>query len=449
MANSLLDDMLAAQKQGEPRGVPSICSAHPWVLKAAMRSGAEQLLIESTCNQVNQFGGYTGMTPADFVTYVHDLAREAGFPPDRILLGGDHLGPNVWQAEPEASAMPKAEQLVRDYVAAGYSKIHLDCSMKLGDDPAGPLAVEVSARRAARLARAAEETATQLGREQTLRYVIGTEVPVPGGATEHEEGVTVTSVADVRETIDVTERAFRRAGLDAAWERVVAVVVQPGVEFGDDFVLPYDPDAARKLATFIETQPLVYEAHSTDYQTPEALRALVRDHFAILKVGPGLTFAFREAVFALAMMEKELLPANEQSHIIETLDEIMLVRPAHWRKYYQGDERALAFKRKYSFSDRIRYYWPEPEMQRALSRLLTNLAKRSIPLSLLSQFLPVQFHKVLAGRLTPRPDALIIDKIQDVLRDYSQACHAESIRTNVGSQDYRRTYQSRTRIRKL
>ena len=86
--------------------------------------------------------------------------------------------------------------------------------------------------------------------------------------------------------------------------------MQPGVEFGDDFVLPYQPDAARELSKFIETQPIIYEAHSTDYQTRQALKNLVRDHFAILKVGPALTFAFREAVFALAMMENELVPTE-------------------------------------------------------------------------------------------------------------------------------------------
>jgi len=417
-----LDTILHAKKQGEARGIPAICSAHPWVLKAALGSGAEQLLIESTCNQVNQFGGYTGMTPADFVAYIHRLADESGYPVEKILLGGDHLGPNVWQAEPEASAMPKAEQLVRDYVAAGYSKIHLDCSMKLGDDPVGPLDVAITARRAARLARAAEETAARLGRSDQLRYVIGSEVPIPGGATEHEEGVAVTTVADARETIEVTHAAFRRAGLDAAWERVIAVVVQPGVEFGDDFVLPYDPAAARELSDFIESQPLVYEAHSTDYQTPEALQALVRDHFAILKVGPGLTFAFREAVFALAMMEKELLPADEQSHIIETLDAVMLAQPGYWRKYYQGDERELAFKRKYSFSDRIRYYWPEPGVQRALDRLISNLETHPIPLTLVSQFLPDQYRGVQSGRMPLTPRAFILDKVGEALRMYERAC---------------------------
>jgi D-tagatose-1,6-bisphosphate aldolase subunit GatZ/KbaZ len=117
---------------------------------------------------------------------------------------------------------------------------------------------------------------------------------------------------------------------------------------------------------------LVYEAHSTDYQTREALRNLVKDHFAILKVGPALTFAFREAVFALAMIEEELFVVKgtlQLSRVRERLEEAMLMQSSHWKKYYQGTSDERLFARQYSFSDRSRYYWSVPEVQRALASL--------------------------------------------------------------------------------
>ncbi len=419
-----LDDVVAVQKRGEARGIPSICSAHPWVLCTAMQTvegadPAEALLIEATCNQVNQYGGYTGMTPRDFAAYVRGMANEAGFPLERILLGGDHLGPNVWQDEPAETAMHKAEELVRQYVQAGFTKIHLDCSMKLADDPPGALDVEVIAQRTARLARAAESALTPaLGRSgEALRYVIGTEVPIPGGATAHEEGVSVTRVDDAKQTIEVTRAAFLKEGLAKAWARVAAVVVQPGVEFGDAFVLPYQPEAARALSQFIESQPLVYEAHSTDYQTREALTALVRDHFAILKVGPALTFAFREAVFALAMIENEWIAQDARSNIIQVLDDVMVRHPAHWKKYYHGDAREQAFKRKYSLSDRARYYWGQPEVQDAFQRLMTNLGEKPLPYALLSQF-------VGETALTARQ--VLHQKVGRVLETYRAACKGKA-----------------------
>ncbi|MBV6449395.1 MAG: D-tagatose-1,6-bisphosphate aldolase subunit GatZ [Anaerolineales bacterium] len=386
-----LGEIVAAQKRGEARGITSVCSAHPFVIKQTLKvckTFGVSPLIEATCNQVNQFGGYTGMKPADFVAFVRGIAEEVNFPFEKIILGGDHLGPNVWQNEPAYSAMQKSEAMIRQYVEAGFTKIHLDCSMKLADDSAGALDVEVIAERAARLAQVAEVSLpSPEGGGEGLRYIIGTEVPVPGGATEHEEGISVTKVEDVRQTIEVTCEAFMKAGLKSAWERVVGVVVQPGVEFGDDFVLPYQPEAARELSKFIEAQPMVYEAHSTDYQTRDALANLVRDHFAILKVGPALTFAFREAVFALALIENELFAKEERSNVIQTLDDVMLKHPEHWKKYYRGNEMEQAFKRKYSLSDRIRYYWTYAEVQRAFERLMKNLGEAVLPYSLSSQFL--------------------------------------------------------------
>jgi len=418
-----LDEVIQAQKRGEARGITSICSAHPLVLRAAMQNAQKtgaRLLIEATCNQVNQFGGYTGMRPGDFVQYVWGIAEEMSFPVERVILGGDHLGPSVWQNEPAEVAMQKAEEMVHGYVKAGFVKIHLDASMNLGDDPAGGPSVEARAVRTAQLAKAAESA--RLENLPALRYVIGTEVPTPGGAQEHEEGVAVTTVDRVRETLDNTRDAFLKAQADSAWERVIAVVVQPGVEFGDDFVLAYHPEKAHNLARFIETEPeLVYEAHSTDYQTREALKSLVRDHFAILKVGPALTFAFREAVFALAMIEKEMYPLEEQSNLIAVLDSVMLRHPKHWRKYYHGIPEQQAFARKYSLSDRVRYYWGWQEVQDALKQLKANLGARPIALSLMSQFSPAQYQRVRSGILSATPEALILDRIMDVLKDYDAA----------------------------
>ncbi len=402
-----LDEVVSAQKCGEAKGIASICSAHPRVLGQGMEVFGRPL-IEATCNQVNQFGGYTGMTPKDFVASIRQIAGEHQIPFEHIMLGGDHLGPHVWQKGPCSEAMAKARVMIADYVRAGFTKLHLDCSMRLQDDPEGALDKVVAAKRAAELAQTAERTG-----DGNLRYVIGTEVPYPGGATMHEDGVHVTEAADAQETMEIHHKAFMRLGLEQAWERVIAIVVQPGVEFGDDFVLPYDAEAACELSKFIEGQPMVYEAHSTDYQTRQALTCMVRDHFAILKVGPALTFAYREGVFALAMLEKEWIPASECSNLLEVMEQTMTAHPQHWRPYYRGTERERAFKRKYSLSDRARYYWARPEVQGALDRLMHNLGGQPLPNSLSGQFLNES--GVTAEQALNR-------RVRKVLLDYSAAC---------------------------
>ncbi len=411
----VLDEILAAQKQGQARGVASICSAHPYVLKQTLNV-FKKPLIEATCNQVNQFGGYTGMTPKDFVNFVHAIAKEIEISVENISLGGDHLGPSVWQAEPAEKAMSKADVLVHDYVQAGFVKIHLDCSMPLADDPKGALDVEVSAKRAARLARVAEAASPG-----NLRYVIGTEVPIPGGALEHGESLCVTKPEFAQQTIEITRQAFYREGLQSAWERVVGLVVQPGVEFGDDFVFPYQPDKARELALFIETQPLIYEAHSTDYQTRESLTKMVQDHFAILKVGPALTFAYREAVFALAKMEDDLFLLQDRSNIVTVWDTVMQENPKHWFKYYAGDEKEKAYKRKYSLSDRIRYYWADPMVQQSFLKMMRNLNQKPVLATLVKQYIPEL--TILPDEPSKwTPEKILLTKIQIVLDDYAHAC---------------------------
>lgn len=345
-----------------------------------------------------------------------------------MILGGDHLGPYPWREEPGEAAMAKARDLVRDCVLAGYQKIHLDASMRLGDDrggPGGALEDGVAVERAADLCRAAERAyAGRPPGSPAPVYVIGTEVPAPGGELEAPAGLAPTPVADLERTLALTREAFSRAGLEAAWERVVAVVVQPGVEFGDATVFDYDRHAAAALASYLpDRQRLVYEAHSTDYQTPAALRALVEDHFAILKVGPWLTFALREAVFALAAIEEELLAGSAgRSRLRETLDGAMLAHPEHWRPYYRGSDDELRLARAFSFSDRCRYYWPRPEVRQALRTLLANLSARPIPPALLSQHLPAQYAAVREGRLSADPEALIVDRILAVIDHYAAAC---------------------------
>jgi len=419
-----LADTVAQHKAGHPVGVYSVCSAHPTVVEAAMVQAAADggyVLVEATSNQVDQYGGYTGLRPAEFRDLVLRIADDLDFPRDRVVLGGDHLGPNRWQHESSSAAMDKADVLIAAYVEAGYTKIHLDCSMSCSDDP-DVLADEVVAGRSARLMRIAEDTAQRAGSPGPV-YVIGTEVPVPGGAHETLDHLTPTPADRARRTVDAHRAAFAEVGLGDVWPRVVALVVQPGVEFDHVNVFDYRRDATAELRTVLDTEAnLVFEAHSTDYQRPEQLRELVEDHWAILKVGPGLTFAMREALFALAMIEAELVPRTSRSNLVEVLERRMLAEPKYWEGYYDGEPRAQRTARRYSYSDRLRYYWADAEVDAARRTLLDNLDRTGVPLPLISQFLPGQYDRVRAGLLEPRPQALVIDRIRDALRPYARAC---------------------------
>jgi D-tagatose-1,6-bisphosphate aldolase subunit GatZ/KbaZ len=420
-----LGAVLRAHKAGRAVGVTSICSAHPLVLAAAMHQAAADgtfLLVEATSNQVDQFGGYTGLRPADFRDLVERIAAEEGFPAEDLVLGGDHLGPNTWQGEAEEPAMAKAEDLVRAYAAAGYTKLHLDCSMALAGD-ALPLADEVVAGRAARLLAAAESAAPD---PDAVRYVIGTEVPVPGGAHETIDALTPTPPDAARATLSAHRAAFREAGFEHVWPRVLALVVQPGVEFDHVRVVDYDPAATTALQRVLDDEPdMVFEAHSTDYQLVEGLTALVDDHWAVLKVGPGLTFALREGLFALAAIEDQLVPEEDRSHLLDVIERVMLAAPGRWERYYEGtaDEQRVA--RRFSYSDRLRYYLPDQAIEAAVGVLLENL-RDGVPEPLISQYLPLQLARVRRGLVPPTPRELLIDHVRDALRPYAAACRSST-----------------------
>ena len=380
-----LASLAAARASGTPRGITSVCSAHPLVIEAALLAAAaagEPALIEATCNQVNHEGGYTGLTPAAFRDAVLAIAGRAGLPRERLILGGDHLGPNPWKQLPAEAALERAAAMVSAYVEAGFEKIHLDTSMGCAGEAPG-LPDALTAGRAARLAAVAEAAAA---------------------------------------TLRVHREAFAAAGAEAAFGRVIALVVQPGVEFGNANVVVYRPEQARSLSAALAGMPgLVFEAHSTDYQPPAALAALVRDGFAILKVGPALTFALREALYDLDQIATALDPAWRTQSLAGVMEQVMRADPAHWLSHYPGTPEQQYVLRHYSYSDRIRYYWTVPEAKQGVERLLARLQGARIPETLISQFLPLLYRRVMDGRLQPEPEALLREAVGDVLSVYRQA----------------------------
>jgi len=422
---SLLTELAGDYQAGRTRGITSVCSAHPAVIRASLREGQRTgrvVLIEATCNQVNHEGGYTGMKPADFRRFVEEIAAEVGFDTSRLILGGDHLGPNPWRSLPAEEALAKAEIMVAAYVAAGFTKIHLDASMGCAGEPEG-LDDETTARRAARLARVAEATAAGSGLTPPV-YIIGTEVPTPGGALHDLDDVPPTLASAARKTVATHRRVFAEQGLTEAFARVIGLVVQPGVEFGHDKVVVYRPERARDLIAVLQDEPqFVFEAHSTDYQPEAALAALVRDGFPILKVGPGLTFALRQTLYGLDLIASHLDASYGGRALASAMEGLMLAEPNHWQRYYPGTADEQHVLRHYSYSDRIRYYWPHEQADRAVARLMATLKDRIIPEPLVAQFLPEDAEAVRRGECAATVEGLLERGIERMLQIYGRACN--------------------------
>lgn len=421
-----LKKLVNVQKESKKIGIYSACSANPYVIEAVLLRGKKDnscVLIESTANQCDQFGGYTGKKPIDFKNEVYDIANRIGFDTKKLYLGGDHLGPLTFAKYDEEKAMALAKDLIDAYVSAGFTKIHIDTSMKLASDsPNEPLSDDVIAKRGAILAKVAEESYQKLLEKDQEAihpvYVVGSEVPIPGGSTDNNNNLQVTKPEDLKKTVDCFKKVFFEENLQKAWENVIAVVVQPGVEEKDDGCVEYDRSKAKDLMASIKNYDnLIFEGHSTDYQTKYKLRELVEDGVGILKVGPALTYALREGLYALSYIEDELFDIEIRSNFRQILDEAMLENPVHWQKHYHGTDKEVALKRKYSFSDRCRYYYANDKVEKAIETLFTNL-KDGVPLNFLSQFMPIQYTKVREKELNNDPKSIVMDRIDNTISDY-------------------------------
>ena len=424
-----LKQIRARHLSGKIGGITAVCSTHRMVLKAAFETAASDsstLLVEATSNQVNQYGGYTGMRPSAFVDYICSLAAATGFPQSKLIIGADHLGPNPWKMMPAGQAMERAAVLVKECVKAGFNKIHLDTGMGCADDRNPTPAIDIISERSATLCLAAE---SQLHRQPANRplplYVIGAEVPRPGGGLTDNGHSIVTSVEDIACLLDATKKCFIKKGLISAWERVIAVVVQPGIDFGDVQVARYLPNLAAELVAYHSSLPglMTYEVHAADYQSPGAIKKMVMDHFTILKVGPCLTNAYREAIYALAHIETDWLKGKKGcrlSGIRSIMESVMRSNPEHWQNYYKGNSAKVTFLRQYSYRDRMRYYWNFPEIDTAIKRLQNNLA-RPIPPVLLKQYFPDLFPAIESGEIEPSFFSLIKARIGQTLTPYIRA----------------------------
>lgn len=422
-----IKEFLFGETKNKFNGIASICTSNYFVIKAAMefaKSTNTPLLIESTSNQVNQFGGYTNMTPRDFYSYVKGIAKEVEMDFNSIMLGGDHLGPNPFQNEKARDAMLKASDMVRDYVLAGFKKIHIDCSMRLADDSiTEKLTDDIIAVRTIELIKVSEEAYFELSKQNVDEvhpvYIVGSEVPIPGGAQTHHDILEVTRSSDLKNTYQAIKKELSNCNLLHVLEYIIAIVVQPGVEFSDEKIDAYNRANAKELTSSLKHyNNIVFEGHSTDYQTKENLKMMVQDGIRILKVGPQLTYALREAFYALSYIEKEMVHTNEQAYFIETLIKVMKENPINYVKHYKDN---VDYQIKFSLLDRSRYYLNHIEVEHSIKVLLENLSKTPIKDSLLSQFLPLQYQEYRSGSITKKPLDLLSSKIKDVLNNYLYA----------------------------
>lgn len=109
-----------------------------------------------------------------------------------------------------------------------------------------------------------------------LHIIICLQIRIQGAVTRPE---------DCGAALRAFKAAFEVRGLGAAWERVIAIVVQPGVEFADESVVEYERGAARELCGFPDCFEVV--VGSLHNGIPEDKTAVLREALRLMGLGPG------------------------------------------------------------------------------------------------------------------------------------------------------------------
>ncbi|MFL2882670.1 MAG: class II D-tagatose-bisphosphate aldolase non-catalytic subunit [Pelagibacteraceae bacterium] len=347
------------------KNLPSFCTSNFDVLKIIMlfsKFNNLPILIESTSNQVNQNGGYTGLTPSKFAKKVYSLSSSLKLNKKKILLGGDHLGPLPWKNLSKKKALANAKILVKNCLKAKYKKIHIDTAIICKD--------EKKITRADIISRCKLILNNIKDKELKNTFlVVGTEVPFAGGGQNSK--IVPTKISSIKEEYDQYKILFDNRKLIK--NKKFSMVIEPGIEFFHNKVKRTNLKDFKKKLNFSKKNKFSYEAHSSDYQKEKDLRKLVKNNFQFLKVGPELTYFFSKSIFAMENIEKKLF--KRVSNLKYKFDKVMKNNKKYWKLYYRGKPAKIEYLKFNSYLDRIRYYWNFSEINKSKLILESNINK--------------------------------------------------------------------------
>ena len=396
------------------KSLPSFCTSNFDVLKVLMIfSKYHQLptLIESTSNQVNQFGGYTGLKPLQFKQKVDKLCKSVKLPSKLLIIGGDHLGPLPWKNVNKKSAMKNAKILVKKCLNAKYKKIHIDTAIVCRDEKNIDRNIIVNR---------CEEILKSLTKNdlKNVFIVVGTEVPFAGGG-DHLKPV-ITKLESIKKEYLLYSKIFKQKKI--LKKKPFALVIDPGIGFNNLAITTTNLFGFRKKNSFSKKNNFYFEAHSSDYQSRTDLKRLVENNFKFLKVGPELTYIYSKSIFKMQSIEK-LIYTKKLSDIDSVLLSEMNINKKYWKSYYKGPKKKIDFLLFNSYLDRSRYYWNKKKVINSKKILFKNINKLNENLFLRSFNLTKRKLKIKKLLKLSNTDFITYLFLEKVFAKYYSACN--------------------------
>lgn len=391
------------------KSLPSFCTSNEDVINSIINFCKKYklpILIESTSNQVNQFGGYSKLKPSEFKRKIEKLSKNNLFPKKNIIFGGDHLGPLPWKKLDKKIAMNRAKNLVKLYFNSKFNKLHIDTTIKLKNDKT--FNKEIIKNRSKKLL-------SNLNNKYTkkLILVLGSEVPPAGGGMikrKYNKNLENEIISEIH--------LYKKIFKDLKVKNKLNLVVDPGLSFNDTKVFKSKNNVLKFLKKISKLMNVEYEAHSTDYQSLLELKKLVKSNFKFLKVGPELTYNFTNAILKMSKIEKKY--TKNHSDIKNIILKTLKQNKKNWMDYYNRADINKVLIGKF---DRLRYYWNDINIKKAKNKLfqnIDNLDKRI----LLRDMGIKNNNQVLLSLSNESNSTIIINSyIFKVLQKYYKACN--------------------------
>ncbi len=355
---------------GVKRTIFAACPNSLSVIRAALRSAKRcnaPVKFAATLNQVDLDGGYTGLTPSEFVKTIRVHARNLNVT-SPVIIAIDHGGPwlkdlHARENWPYAKTMDAVKKSFEAAIVAGYDLIHVDPTVDISSSVRKRIDIEVVAERTLELIEHTEFFRRQ-NNFPRLSYEVGTE-EVHGGLAD----------LDVfKRFLELLKHGLVQRKLTNVWPCFVV-----GKVGTDLHTSTFDPLVARQLTEIAKGFGSLIKGHYSDNVTnPEAYP---ESGMGAANIGPEFTEREYDGLIELEHIEKDLFEEGKipkPSFIKNKLWE-SVIKSGRWRKWLQDDENPDDFyantpeRQEWLIKTGCRYVWEDPEVVSARTRLYQHI----------------------------------------------------------------------------
>lgn len=360
---------------GVKRTIFAACPNSLTVIRAALKSAKRcdaPVKFATTLNQVDIDGGYTGLTPSEFVKTIRLHARSLNVT-SPVIVAIDHGGPWLkdvhrqenWSYSKTMDAVKKSFEAA---IEAGYDLIHVDPTIDITLPKGENISIDLVAERTIELI-VHTETFRRSNNYPRIAYEVGTE-EVHGGLADMEV---------FKRFLELLKQGLKQNGLEDVWPCFVV-----GKVGTDLHTTTFDSIVAEQLTEIAKKYGSLIKGHYSDNVTnPEAYPA---SGMGAANIGPEFTEMEYDALIELEQVQEMLFEEGKIAKRIElkkTLWEAV-IKSGRWQKWLNADENSNDFyansseRQEWLIKTGCRYIWENSEVVANRARLYQNLSSQGI-----------------------------------------------------------------------